>query len=117
MKLLLLTTIIVFIVDVSGFVNEMKRIAFKALFPKKEYNPFRIKPFDCSLCMTFWSGLTTIVIFGEITLLNIFMVSMFALFAENIKHILEFLKDCIGWITNKATDYMYGINNQAEKEA
>ena len=53
LQALLLTFSIVFIIDFSGIVDSFKRFIWK-LFNKIPYQYYRLKPIDCSLCMTFW---------------------------------------------------------------
>lgn len=44
-----------FIIDHSGIVHSIKLLIHRVLNGKKvEYLPFTMKPFDCSLCMSFW---------------------------------------------------------------
>lgn len=45
----------VYIVDCSGLPNALKALLFRALNGSDNQVPFfQLKPFDCSLCMSFW---------------------------------------------------------------
>lgn len=67
--LLAITIVVVNLIDISGFVDEMKRFVWKWLYKgKREYRPFTFKPFDCSYCMTHWTGLFYLLLSGNITI-------------------------------------------------
>ena len=53
-NLLLINLIISYIIDISGAVDSIKSTIKKVLTKGKMSDPnYNIKPFDCSLCMTF----------------------------------------------------------------
>ena len=92
LELLLLTVIVCFVVDISGFIDTIKSLIWKWVFNgKREYREFRLKPLDCSLCMTFWIGIIWISIF-EFTLFNLLFVCLFAMMSEEITQILSTIK-------------------------
>ena len=58
LKLLCIQLICVLIIDISGFIDSVKWGVSKWLTKGKiQTTDYRIKPFDCSLCMTWWSCL------------------------------------------------------------
>lgn len=57
--------IVVYIVDISGIVDTIKQVIWRWLFKDREYREFRLKPFDCSLCLSFWSGLIYLLCVGQ----------------------------------------------------
>lgn len=65
-NLLYLTLIIVFIIDYSGVIEHIETLMTK-LF-KSKFQLHIPRPFSCSLCMTFWSGLTYLIINNNFTL-------------------------------------------------
>lgn len=94
-ELLLLTIIVCFVVDISGFIDTIKNIIWKWVFNgKREYREFRLKPLDCSLCMTFWIGLIWISIF-DFTLLNFVYVCVFAALSEQVYNMFMIIKHLI----------------------
>lgn len=104
---LAIAVIVCFVVDVSGFMNSLKWGLFKLMFGwNSEYKEFRLKPFDCSLCMTFW----TCFIYGLLRsgwVLSVpFIAVLLALLAENITGTLYLIRDLIGFITNKISDLL-----------
>lgn len=50
----MITVIVVFIVDISGFIDSVKKTIWRIIFKNFPYKDYSIKPFDCSLCLTFW---------------------------------------------------------------
>ena len=91
--LLFIAIIITFIIDLSGFIDSIKPIIWKILFPKIKYNPnWRIKPFDCSLCSTFWIGIIYLL-FTSFTLKGFLYVILLAWFTPTIKDLLIALKE------------------------
>lgn len=104
-----ITAIVCFIVDVSGIVDQVKHGIFRALYGSKvEFREFTLKPFDCSLCMTFWCGLVYLVVAGRFTLAGIAAVCACSLLSGNMTNVLYLAKDAIGCITNKIMDWIEG---------
>ena len=100
LELLLLTVIVCFVVDISGFIDTIKNLIWKWVFNgKREYREFRLKPLDCSLCMSFWIGIIWISIF-EFTLFNLFFVTVFAALSEDITGFIKIIK----YLLNKVRD-------------
>lgn len=63
LNLLILANIVVFIIDTSGFIQEMETLIWKHFFPKYPRNAISIpKPFSCSLCSSFWMGLAYLLL-------------------------------------------------------
>lgn len=97
-ELLLLTVIVCFVVDISGFIDTIKNLIWKWVFNgKREYRDFRLKPLDCSLCMTFWVGLIWIGIF-DFTLLNLVYVCLLAALSEQISNFIIIIKQLVHWV-------------------
>lgn len=85
-NLLLLQLIVVFIVDISGVMDSIKYVISKLLTKGviKTLN-YRIKPFDCSLCMTFWVGLIYIIITHKITITYIAFICLLSALTTTVK--------------------------------
>lgn len=96
--LFLITLIIVFIIDISGFVDEMETILSKWLKGKARVP----KPFSCSLCMTWWTGLIYLLIIGEFTLLWIATVALFAFLSGVLATLLICIRETLNWVIEKA---------------
>ena len=77
--LLLINLTIVFLIDQSGFINEFKQWLKKLLTNGKMSDPgYSIKPFDCSLCMTFWISLIYLLIINGLTIESFALVCLSA---------------------------------------
>lgn len=92
--LLLISLIVVFIVDISGAVDSLKR-GIKYIITKGRFTDsnYRLKPLDCSLCMTFWCGLLYIILTHQFSIVNVAVVCMFSFSAETIKDSILVAKD------------------------
>lgn len=107
-NLLLIAFICVAITDIAGFPEEIKRLVWKWVFKdKREYRYFSAKPFDCSLCQTFWVGLIFIILSGAFTLENLALVLLSAVFTPIIKDVIILVKD----IATKIMDTIYWYLN------
>lgn len=98
-NILMLTFICVYIIDLSGVIDELEDIIGKWLKCKIKIP----KPFSCSLCFSWWLGLLYIIIMGKFTILNIAFVAFLSFLTPNIYNILIALKiaidDLIGYLT------------------
>lgn len=97
LNLLYISLIVVFITDHSGIMETIKSALGKWLRCRVE----RLKPFDCSLCMTWWCGMLYIAIAEDFTLGNIAMVALFALFADKIADTLSLVRDLLTKVINE----------------
>ena len=74
-NLIFINIAIVFLIDQSGFINEFKSWLKKVLTKGKMSDPgYSLKPFDCSLCMTFWVSLIYLLVFQGINCIKGFML-------------------------------------------
>ena len=103
-KLLLIAFITVFIIDYSGFIDEMDKILTKVL---KSKTPLHIpKPFSCSLCSTFWLGLIYLICVNQFTLLNIAGVIVVSAFTPEILAFIYLMKDLFNSIIDSVCKIM-----------
>ena len=96
LELLIITAIIVFVVDLSGIILVLKKKLWKTLYgiiPFKE--DWSLKPFDCSLCMTFWIGLLYLIITGSFTIPFIGYVCLLSFLTPIIQEMLLTIKDLL----------------------
>ena len=64
-NLFLISVICVLIIDLSGFIDSLKYGLSKLLTKNKLASiDYRLKPIDCSLCMSFWISLIYILCIG-----------------------------------------------------
>ena len=66
--MIMIMVMTVFIVDVSGFVESVKRAVWSWLYPNRVYRDFELKPFTCSLlCLLY------LIVTGNLTLFSTFI--------------------------------------------
>lgn len=93
-NLLMIAIFWVFVLDYAGFVSTIEEAVSKRLIRSKM--KFHIpKPFSCSLCMTFWTGLAYIIIVNEFSLLNLILVCGAAASTPILDEILQFVRDAV----------------------
>lgn len=107
LNLLFIQLICVLVIDISGFIDSVKYgisyILTKGKFPKTE---FRIKPIDCSLCMTFWTGLIYIICMGQFSLPYLAYILALAVMTPIVKDVIVLLKDICIYVINKIYDIL-----------
>ena len=81
----------VLVIDISGFVHSIKAAIGKFLGISP--NSFRIKPFDCSFCMTFWVSMIYLLVVGRFTLLNIAIVLLLCCLTTPLKNLVMSVRD------------------------
>lgn len=88
---LLIAAIVVYIVDLSGFTQ-----SWKGLISAKFGGRCKVgKPFDCSLCMTWWVCLTIAICRGEFTLPIVAYIAALSLFADVLGQIIMIIKEAV----------------------
>ena len=97
----------VIIIDGTDFVDSVKSLVKKVLnIP--QHKPIQLKPFDCSLCTTFWVSLIYILIMSELAFLTLTYIIVVAFFTDIIHSMLILIKDILAkairtissWIQN-----------------
>lgn len=67
LTLLFIALVVVFVVDLSGAVENLKRLIWRLRRKGEPYEPYSLKPLDCSLCMTWWITLAAALICKGLT--------------------------------------------------
>lgn len=91
----------VLVVDITGVVGEVKYRIYKWLNGGK-YRDFSLKPFDCSLCLTWWTCFFLILSNWNFPMLV--FSTMVACFTPIIKDLILMVRDMLGWLINKVWD-------------
>jgi len=94
-KLLLLQIIMVFIVDLSGVMDVIKKKVWEVTYPNRKYREFSFKPFDCSLCSVWWTTLLYILFTGNLTLPYIAVCALLSFTASTMSSLLQLIKDLL----------------------
>ena len=92
--LILLAAIVVFIVDISGVIHSLKESVGRFLRLKID----RLRPFDCSLCMVWWSGLAYLLAVGRFELKAVAFVALLAAFSVQIGGLIQLMRGLVQWI-------------------
>lgn len=104
LNLFIISVIWVLILDLSGFALTIDKTFYKIFYPKRPYREdAHFKPFDCSLCMTWWSCFIYLILIHSLTLPYIAFSLLFAWLTTTEKDILIFIKDLI----TKLLDILY----------
>ena len=90
LELFIISLLVCFVVDFSGFIEEMEGIIKRRL----QMPFFHIgKPLSCSLCMTWWIGLFYLLVMDKFTILNIGYVAALAGASSIFTSMMFVLKD------------------------
>lgn len=88
LDLFLITLMVVAVIDISGFYEEMSSMIKKWLTKGKFNEPFYVKPFCCSLCMSWWINLIYIIVTGNFSLLLMAYILGLAVMTPVFKEII-----------------------------
>ena len=102
-ELLAIAAMWVFVLDISGFWKEASAAVKRWLTGGKMHRPFQLKPFSCSLCMTFWTGIVYLLFTGHLTVGNLAYVCLLAFLTPRIKDLLLVVSDLLAALFNKIT--------------
>lgn len=73
----------------SGAIDNFKHLLWRWLKGNAPYRSFSLKPFDCELCTTWWSGLLYIIITHQFTLSSLLLVALVAWVTPVIVDVLD----------------------------
>lgn len=96
----ILAAVVVFIVDLSGFTDSWRDALARAL---RIRNLRPLKPFDCSLCMTWWTCLLYPICTGDFSLLTLANAAALALLSQPLSAVMLFIVESLNWLFNKIT--------------
>lgn len=94
LNILLIAIIWVFIIDISGFTYEIKTYIAKLLKIGKAED-VKDKPFFCSLCLTWWTGLFFLIFTHGFCLLNVAYLLFIACSTPIIKDVYYLFFDSL----------------------
>ncbi len=97
--LIRITLLVCFLVDASGFMDSMKYRVFRFVKGRNApYAEFGLKPFDCSLRMTWWAGLGYLWYTGQLTLDGVVRGAVAAHLAEVVSFGMNAVKEVLGTV-------------------
>lgn len=102
LNLLFIQFIVVFIIDLSGFVDTMK-VKLSSILTKGKIKSaeFRLRPFDCSLCTMFWVGLIFLLVTHQFTIPLIAYVCLLSVTTPITKDLYYTIQELITKLFNK----------------
>ena len=98
--LLLVALVTTYIVDLSGFTDSWRSaLARRMRIPESNLRP--IKPFDCSLCMTWWVCLIYGTINWGFTLALVAYSALLSFLSLPMGQAMLFIRESILWLIDK----------------
>ena len=97
---LLITICWVIILDQLHFFEDLTSTIKSILTKGKFRNPIQIKPFSCSVCMSFWTNLIYIIIMGKFSIFMIGYILVLSWSTPIINSIFTLLKNLFIKLTN-----------------
>ena len=92
--ILLIAVIIVVIIDISGFIDSLKSGLKKVLTKGRMSDPYySLKPFDCSFCMTWWTGLIWLLVIHNVTLWMLAYLLLICVMTPVIKDVIILIRE------------------------
>ena len=104
--LICIAVIVVFIVDLSGFQDTVKRWIWRWLKGNLPYRDFEMRIPFCSLCMTHHICLLYALICGQFSLLIWLFICLLSFFTPQIKGVLRVVSDMMIKAENKIYDIL-----------
>ena len=98
LDLIYINTFCVICIDHLHIDRVLKKVVWRWMAKGAPYRDFPLKPFDCSLCASWWLGLAYILFSGNITIGRIVLPLVVAFFNPIINNILIVCKDIIAHI-------------------
>lgn len=94
--ILLIAVICVVIIDISGFTDSwksgLKRLLTKGRFRDPNYS---LKPFDCSFCITWWTGLIYLLVIQSVSLWMLAYLLFVCMMTPVIRDILILIRESL----------------------
>lgn len=109
LNIFLLTLLIVFIIDTTDFYETVSTAIIKALTHGKLKQPKYIKPFSCSLCLSWWVGLVYVCIAG-FSITAVAYVALMAFLTPIFRDLLYFVRDLFTEVIDELREY-FKINS------
>lgn len=93
--IILIAVICTIVVDMTDFVQHIKKWIWKWLKDKQPFKDFELKPFDCSLCATFWTSVIYLLCTGSLSLTSLALTLLIAISTDIIRQAIVTLKTIV----------------------
>lgn len=104
---LLLIQVIAVCYVMSGFPDSLKSgLKWVITKGKMSGSNYRLKPFDCPLCMTFWSCIIYLLCTTQLTIPYIAAAIVLAMFTSTTENIIRMVQDLITALINVIYRYV-----------
>lgn len=98
--LLLVAAVTIYIVDLSGFTDAWRGALARMMhIPESNLRP--LKPFDCSLCMTWWVCLIYSAVVKQFSLPVIAYSALLSFLSVPIGQAILFIREWASWLIDK----------------
>ncbi len=98
--LLLVAAVTIYIVDLSGFTDAWRGALARMMhIPESNLRP--LKPFDCSLCMTWWVCLGYSAVLKQLSLPVIAYSALLSFLSVPIGQAILFIREWASWLIDK----------------
>lgn len=101
LKLLLISLIIVYIIDISGAPENLFKPLIRSIMKLPKNVNLNIGPAECSKCAVWWLGLLYILCTGAFTIPNIAYVCLLSFLTIHIKGMILYIREFLIFIENK----------------
>ena len=104
LNLLIMQLVIVFILDLSGVMLSIKKFLWKLIYGKSTINlsyKLSLKPFDCSLCSTWWYGIIWLLLVKEFNMINLGYVALLSYMTTFSKDLILTISELLNKLLNK----------------
>ena len=107
LDLIYIAIILVFIIDYSGVITTIEDFASRTVSHAGRKIHIRIpRPFSCSLCSMWWSGLIYIIATGNFSFESLAIVALISASTIIIADIMDFIRDLALTIISKLRDIL-----------
>lgn len=110
-NLILITLLTVFVIDLSGIVDSVKYFLWKTWIKKGDYHSLHLKPFDCSLCSSWWLGLIYLFVTHQFTFPLIAFQALLSFLTPVMGDFMLWVKDTITTLINVLYTFITPRNN------
>lgn len=109
LNLLFIAIAIVYMIDLSGFVDEIVKRLYDRYVGVGDYHNIlpKLKPLSCGTCLNFWVGTIYLLVTGTFTFPMFAYVCMLSFLSTTIGDILTLIKDTLTKIITKLYELLH----------